>query len=93
MQERIWSKLGVERDAFWLVGPLAVETAGTGLLTTLRDMARFGQMLLQKGQFNGQQIVPRAVIEAIEQGGDPDAFARGPAASPMSEGYSYHHQW
>lgn len=33
------------------------------------------------------------MIEAIEQGGDPDAFARGPAASPMSEGYSYHHQW
>ncbi|HEY9608082.1 serine hydrolase [Allocoleopsis sp.] len=93
MQERIWSKLGVERDAFWLVGPAAVETAGSGLITTLRDMARFGQMLLQKGQFNGQQIVPRAVIEAIEQGGDPDAFARGPAASPMSEGYSYHHQW
>jgi CubicO group peptidase (beta-lactamase class C family) len=93
MQERIWSKLGVERDAFWLVGPVAVETAESGLITTLRDMARFGQMLLQKRQFNGQQIVPHAVIEAIEQGGDPDAFARGPAASPMSEGYSYHHQW
>lgn len=69
MQERIWSKLGVERDAFWLVDPVAVETAGSGLITTLRDMARFGQMLLQQGQFNGQQIVPRAVIEAIEQGG------------------------
>jgi CubicO group peptidase (beta-lactamase class C family) len=54
MQERIWSKLGVERDAFWLVGPAAVETAGSGLITTLRDMARFGQMLLQKGQFNGK---------------------------------------
>jgi CubicO group peptidase (beta-lactamase class C family) len=81
MQERIWSKLGVERDAFWVVGPAVVETAG------------FGQMMLQKGQFNNQQIVPPAVIEAIEQGGDPDAFARGSAASPMSAGYSYHDQW
>lgn len=93
MQARIWSNLGVERDAFWLVGPLAVETAGTGLLTTLRDMARFGQMLLQQGQFNGQQIVPAAVIAEIERGGDPDAFARGPAGSPASTGYSYHNQW
>ena len=50
-------------------------------------------MLLQKGYFNGKQIVPAAVIHDIEQGGDRDAFARGPAASPMNQGYSYHQQW
>jgi CubicO group peptidase (beta-lactamase class C family) len=93
MHERIWSKLGAERDAFWIVDPATAETSGSGLLTTLRDKARFGQMLLQKGQFNGKQIIPTAVIEDIEQGGDQDAFARGPAASPMNQGYSYHHQW
>ncbi len=93
MHARIWSKLGVERDAFWIVGPLAVETSGSGLLTTLRDMARFGQMLLQKGQFNGQQILLVEVVEDIERGADADAFARGPAASPGNRGWSYHHQW
>ena len=55
MHERIWSKLGVERDAFWIVDPASAETSGSGLLTTLRDKARFGQMLLQKGQFNAQR--------------------------------------
>lgn len=93
MHERIWSRLGVERDAFWIVGPSAAETAGSGLLTTLRDKARFGQMLLQQGRFNGQQIVPAFAVKDIEQGGDRDAFARGPAASPMNQGSSYHHQW
>ena len=93
MHERIWSKLGAERDAFWIVDPAAAETAGSGLLTTTRDMARFGQMLLQKGHFNGQQIVPAAAVEDLERGGDREAFARGPAASPMNKGYSYHHQW
>jgi CubicO group peptidase (beta-lactamase class C family) len=93
MQERLWTKLGAERDAFWIVDPATAETSGSGLLTTARDMARFGQMLLQRGQFNGQQIVPAAVVEDIEKGGDQDAFARGPAASPMNQGYSYHHQW
>ena len=91
--EWIWSKLGAERDAFWIVGPAAVETAGSGLLTTTRDMARFGQMLLQEGYFNGGQILPAAVVADIQAGGDPAAFARGPAASPMNQGYSYHHQW
>jgi CubicO group peptidase (beta-lactamase class C family) len=93
MQERIWSKLGVERDAFWIVDPATAETAGSGLLSTLRDQARFGQMLLQQGQFNGQQILPSIVVEDIEKGGDRDAFADGPGASPMNQGYSYHHQW
>jgi CubicO group peptidase (beta-lactamase class C family) len=50
-----------------VVGPTTEETSGSGLLTTLRDMARFGQMMLQKGGFNGQQIVPTAVVEDIEQ--------------------------
>lgn len=66
MHERIWSKLGVERDACWVVGLTTEETSGSGLLTTLRDMARFGQMMLQKGWFNGQQLVPKAVVEEIE---------------------------
>ena len=93
MRERIWSRLGAERDAFWIVGPAAVETAGSGLLTTLRDMARFGQMLLQKGQYNGAQILPAAVVAGIEEGGDREAFARGPAAGPTNRGWSYHQQW
>jgi CubicO group peptidase (beta-lactamase class C family) len=93
MRERLLSKLGAERDAFWIVDPATAETAGSGLLTTLRDKARFGQMLLQRGWFNEQQIIPAAVVEDIERGGDREAFARGPAASPMNQGYSYHHQW
>lgn len=93
MHERLWSKLGAERDAFWIVDSAATETAGSGLVATLRDKARFGQLLLQNGFFNGQQILPAAAVEDIAGGGDPQAFARGPAASPGNVGYSYHHQW
>lgn len=93
MQARIWAKLGAERDAFWIVGPAAFATAGSGLLTTVRDMARFGQLMMQRGSFNGQQIIPAAVVEAVERGGDQAAFARGPAAGPGNQGWSYHQQW
>jgi CubicO group peptidase (beta-lactamase class C family) len=93
MHERIWSRLGAERDAFWIVDPTTAETAGSGLLTTLPDMARFGQMMLQNGEFNGQQIIPAAVVADIAAGGDPAAFARSPAAGPGNQGWSYHHQW
>ena len=71
MQEYIWSKLGAERDAYWIVDPSGAETAGSGLVTTLADKARFGQMMLQDGFFNGQQIIPAAVITDIKGGADP----------------------
>jgi CubicO group peptidase (beta-lactamase class C family) len=93
VQERVWGRLGAERDAFWIVDSATAETAGSGLITTLPDMARFGQLLLQKGHWNGQQILPAAVVEEIERGGDPAAFARSAAASPANQGSSYHHQW
>jgi len=93
MQARLWSKLGCERDAFWIVEPSCAETAGSGLITTLRDMARFGQMMLQAGHYNGQQIIAAEVVEDIQNGGDRDAFARGPAAGPGNQGYSYRDQW
>ncbi|MBA4386196.1 MAG: 6-aminohexanoate hydrolase [Anaerolinea sp.] len=93
MQERLWSKLGVNRDAYWIVDSSTAETAGSGLITTLPDMARFGQMLLQKGYFNEQQIVLPAVIADFENGADPEVFSRGPASSPGNRGYSYHNQW
>lgn len=92
-RERIWSRLGAERDAFWILDPACAETAGSGLVTTARDMARFGQMLLQEGWFNGQQILPPALVREIAGGGAPAAFARGPAADPGNQGYSYRHQW
>lgn len=93
MSEHLWSKIGAERDAFWIVGPAAVETAGSGLLTTLRDMARFGQMMVQGGQYNDEQIIHPDVIRDIEKGGDRDAFSRGPAAGPTNQGWSYRNQW
>ena len=93
MSDRLWRLLGAERDAFWIVDPMVSETAGSGLLTTLRDMARVGQMLLQKGIYNGEKIVSSAAIAEIEKGGDQEAFARGSAASPLNRHYSYHNQW
>jgi len=50
-------------------------------------------MLLQKGFYNDQQILPTALVEDIEKGASQKAFAKGPAASPGNAGYSYHYQW
>jgi len=91
LRERYWTKLGMEHDAYFLVDPAGSDSAGGGLNLTLRDMARFGEMMRLGGQFNGQQIVPKAVIDDIQRGGDRDAFAK--SGDTLRVGWSYRNKW
>lgn len=91
LSENIWSKIGAEEDAYFGVDMVGTEHAGGGLNTTLRDLARFGEMMRLKGTYNGQQIVPAAVVEDIVRGADKGKFAKaGYATLP---GWSYHNMW
>jgi CubicO group peptidase (beta-lactamase class C family) len=91
MSRTIWSKLGAEADAYFMVDSIGTESGGGGLNTTLRDLARFGEMMRNRGRFNGQQIVPAAVVEDIERGADKTQFAKaGYATLP---GWSYRNMW
>jgi CubicO group peptidase (beta-lactamase class C family) len=65
LSERLWQPLGAEEDAYLSVDRLGIEFAGGGLNTTLRDLARFGEMMRNRGQFNGCLIVPPATSATI----------------------------
>jgi CubicO group peptidase (beta-lactamase class C family) len=91
LSERIWSKLGVEEDAFLQVDANGTPLVGTSLNARLRDFARFGEMMRLGGRFNGQEIVPKAVVEEIQRGGSREAFVFG--NYPTLPGWSYHDQW
>jgi len=59
LEERIWSKVGMEADAsWWLDSPDGHEIAGSGFSATLRDYGRFGQFLLDGGVARGDSILP-----------------------------------
>jgi len=91
LQERIWSKLGAEQDAYFTIDTVGNEFAGGGLNTGLRDLARFGEMMRLDGRFNGQQIVPKTVIDDIRKGGDKSQFAK--AGYKTLPGWSYRNMW
>lgn len=58
MSEKIMSKLGLEHPPYYLTDGEGVAFVLGGLNITTRDYARFGQMILQDGFWNGQQVVP-----------------------------------
>jgi CubicO group peptidase (beta-lactamase class C family) len=91
LRDYFWLRLGVEQDAYFTVDATGVEFAGGGLNLTLRDMARFGEMMRLGGRFNDQQIVPSAVIDDIRRGGNRDHFAL--AGYTLLPGWSYRTMW
>ena len=94
VEQRIWQRLGVERDGYMWINALGEEMAGGGLNMTAADAARFGQMILQNGKFNGQQVIPASVAQRILRPGDPAPFNRM-YQDPWYEqiGHAYHDQW
>jgi len=92
LSERIWQKIGAEEDANVIVDRVGTPLQGSGMSATLRDLARFGEMLRRGGEFNGQRILAREVVEDTARGGDRELFARWPGHVARS-GYSYRNQW
>ena len=89
LSDELWSRLGTEDDAY-----IALDGAGSaqldgGLCSSLRDLARFGQMLLQDGSFGGRQVVPARLVEEVRGGGDKAAFAASPDSAMLPSGGSY----
>ena len=91
LSDRIWSKLGAEQDAYMSVDAIGTPFAGGGLNTGLRDLARFGEMVRNNGNYNGQQILPASVVADIRQGAERDDFAK--AGYQLLQGWSYRNMW
>ncbi len=58
LTEKIIQPLGLEYDGYYVTDGAGVAFVLGGLNFTTRDFARFGQMILQNGQHNDQQLVP-----------------------------------
>jgi len=92
MSEKVWSKIGAEHDAFVVKNSGGHELVSAAINSTLRDAGRFGQMILDNGYYNGQQIVPKEVINHIKAGGSIEKFA-GSKRGKQFKDFSYTRQW
>lgn len=68
LSERLWQSLGAAEDANITVDRSGYGLACGGISATLRDMARFGLMLMNGGLVEGRQVVPAAWCQDIRHG-------------------------
>jgi len=83
MAEKLIKQLGLERAPLYLTDGVGVAFVLGGLNITTRDYARFGQMILQNGSWQGHQIVPADWVAASTSPSAP--------TQPGRIGYGY--QW
>ncbi|MCK0141742.1 serine hydrolase [Aliiroseovarius sp. F20344] len=83
LQTRIIEPMGLEDAPYYLTDGYGVAFVLGGLNLRTRDYARFGQMFLQDGQWNGQQIVPADWV----------ATSTTPSAPTAAGEQKYGYQW
>ena len=89
--EKLWSKLGTEKDAIYLTDSTGEPMVLGGLNLISRDYARLGTLYRDFGVLNGEQIIP---AQWIEDSITPDALHLMPGERDNSDttlGYGY--QW
>jgi CubicO group peptidase (beta-lactamase class C family) len=62
LRPRLFEPLGIE-NIVWDTNPYGVNCGGWGLHIKTEDMAKLGQFLLQKGQWNGKQLLPEPWVD------------------------------
>ncbi len=85
LKPRLFDPLGIENPT-WDASKQGVSLGGFGLRVRTEDIARFGQLYLQKGMWQGKQLVPAAWVETatsrqMSNGSSP--------TSDWEQGYGY----
>ena len=62
MEPRLFEPLGI-KNYFWEKCPQGITKGGWGLFMTAEDMAKLGHLYLNKGKWNGIQIIPENWVE------------------------------
>lgn len=63
LKPRLFEPLGIT-DYLWEKCPRGITKGGWGLFMHTEDMAKLGQLYLNKGKWNGKQIIPESWAEA-----------------------------
>lgn len=77
LTRHLWQPLGGGTDGFVTVDRAGAARTAGGICVTLRDLARFGDMVRRDGDAGGRQVIPARWIEDIRTGGSAEAWRRG----------------
>jgi len=89
LKPRLFEPLGIDNPR-WDASPEGNSLGGYGLYLCTEDIAKFGQLYLQKGKWNGKQLVPESwVQEATSKQVPNDQASHTKIGIDWQQGYGY----
>lgn len=88
-EKKLWHPLGMEDKAYWIADDSGMEMAAGGLQVTARDYAKLGVLYLNKGNWNGVQVISE---DWVHDSVTPDAPHVMPGINkdfPLGYGYQW----
>ena len=86
LKPRLFDPLDI--DPYWEEDNLGISMGGFGLNITTEDIAKFGQLYLQKGNWNGKQLIPESWVDEAT-GKHIDNATEENAVGDWAQGYGY----
>lgn len=78
-----WEEYMAPLEQTWRKDPKGIECASFALYLTARDMAKFGYLYLNRGKWEGQQLLSEQWVETSTKDHETNIYGR----------YSYGYQW
>jgi CubicO group peptidase (beta-lactamase class C family) len=91
LQSRLFDPLDIARPD-WESDPKGINTGGWGLRLKTEDIAKFAQLFLQKGKWNGKQVLPAGWVEEASMAHiiqHPEYSQAKRDSSDWEQGYGY----
>jgi CubicO group peptidase (beta-lactamase class C family) len=88
MAEKLWTPMGAETEATWVLDDEGMEMVFAGLNATARDYAKIGELYRLGGELNGKRIVPAEWVAASVTADEPYLQPGSNPDYPL--GYGYH---
>lgn len=63
LREKLLNALEFSKNARWLKDPAGVSQGGTGLLCTMRDLAKVAYVCMNEGVLDGEQLIPKEYLK------------------------------
>lgn len=82
LREKLFDAMGI-RQFYWETCPMQIEKGGWGLYLLQEDAAKIGQLILNRGAWNGAQLISKAYVE------DMCRWHSDPPREMSTHGYGY----
>ncbi len=88
----VWKPLGTTQDAYVTLERGFLARSAGGICTTIEDLARFGQMMIDEGAVGSQQVIPESWVADTRNQGNMTAWQRGDFRPLLPDG-CYRNNW